>query len=328
MTGSVFERKFEPDSLAAFMKLQRIFFTASTDQQKSELFKTRPDWVDTTRSLVDLLWNWAGSTSLLWDPGSKYYYYFVRPNAGTLDTLENGVGKPEKVTGMVRTVFRPSDDASTYPFNIPVNFMLAYELSSLAGIYQQLSLADETLTTSMISLSKQILTAIHTYGLKSDKSNCQYNFEVDGNGNEFFIDDGNYPSLLSMPMSIPGFYSQACYQNTRPFILASSTNSFFFPGQNGVKGGVGSPHTGLNHVWPLALISQARTTSDANEKTQLINALVASSGTTGLIHESYLNSNYSDFTRSDFAWGNAAFSELILETLHRQPELLLKHQGL
>ena len=327
MTKHGYERKFEADSLAAHLKLQRVFLTSCTDEQITELFNSHLNWSATVVRIVDLLIAWTGDPDLLMNPDYPYYYYFIRPGAGDLDTLKNGTGIPEKVTGMVRTLFRPSDDASKLPFNIPVNSMLAFELSALAAVYQRLNMADKDVRNSMLQLSGKINAAIQIYGtVMLPDNSCQYSYEVDGFGNRYFIDDANYPSLLAMPLFAKGIYSEKCYSDTRPKILSKTTNDFYFLGEGDITSGVGSPHTGNNHIWPLSLIAQARTTSDPDQKTELINALVASSGTTGLIHESYLTNAYSQYTRSGFAWGNAAFAELIAEILKNQPALLLKNE--
>ncbi|MRI31861.1 hypothetical protein EOPP23_02475 [Endozoicomonas sp. OPT23] len=323
MQGNVYERKFEPDSLAAHLKLQRILLTSASGQQISELLNEGLNWAMTTTSLINLLTAWTEDATILKNPNSPFYYYFVRPGAGDLDTLKNGTGIPEKVTGMVRTLFRPSDDASKLPFNIPINSMLAYELSELAEIYQQLGMANDELRARMTQLSAQITEAINTYGtLQAADSNCQYSYEVDGFGSRFFIDDANYPSLLSLPLFAKGVYSEKCYTDTRPNILNQTSNPFYFTGEDSVRSGVGSPHTGSGRIWPLSLISQTRTSNDPAEKIELIYALLDSTGTTGLIHESYPDDSYSDYTRSDFGWGNAAFSELIVELLNSDSDLL------
>ena len=41
------------------------------------------------------------------------------------DTLAHGVGQPAAYTGMVRSAFRPSDDACTFPYLVPANGMNA-----------------------------------------------------------------------------------------------------------------------------------------------------------------------------------------------------------
>ena len=76
------------------------------------------------------------------------------------------------------------------------------------------------------------------------------------------MDDANAPSLLSLPLLCPRTMPQMLhlYKNTRNFVLSEETNPTFFAGK--AAAGVGSPHTGPNAIWPLALITEAMTAED------------------------------------------------------------------
>jgi len=67
-------------------------------------------------------------TSTQDDPG---IYRFQRNTDVPTDTLWQGTGFPGQATGMVRSAFRPSDDACAYPFFIPANAMAVVELKRL-----------------------------------------------------------------------------------------------------------------------------------------------------------------------------------------------------
>jgi meiotically up-regulated gene 157 (Mug157) protein len=56
-----------------------------------------------------------------------------------MDTLSiQGRGPPSNPNGLTRSLFRPSDDAATLPYNIPGNAMICVELEHLSNILSQL----------------------------------------------------------------------------------------------------------------------------------------------------------------------------------------------
>lgn len=62
-------------------------------------------------------------------------YTFQRVTEDALDTqLKNGYGHPAKPVGLIASSFRPSDDATTFPFLIPSNFFAVSSLRKAAEI--------------------------------------------------------------------------------------------------------------------------------------------------------------------------------------------------
>ena len=61
-------------------------------------------------------------------------YNFQRSAEQPTDTLNHGVGWPAGYTGMVKSQFRGSDDAVTFPFNIPENAFAASALKQLEAL--------------------------------------------------------------------------------------------------------------------------------------------------------------------------------------------------
>lgn len=145
-------------------------------------------------------------------------------------------------------------------------------------------------------------------------------YEIDGFGGQYFMDDANVPSLLSLP--ILGYLSSdnAAYTRTRTAVL-SDANPYFFSGLQGK--GIGGPHEGVNYTWPMALITQAMTSNDDNEITWCLDLLVRSSAGTGLMHEAFDVNNVDRYTRSWFAWANGLLGELLLQLIVTKPHLVL-----
>ena len=144
-------------------------------------------------------------------------------------------------------------------------------------------------------------------------------FEVDGFGNQLFMDDANVPSLLAMPYlgAIPEH--DPIYQNTRRMVL-SDANPYFFKGK--AAEGIGGPHVGLNYIWPMSIIIRAITSTDKAEIARCLKWLKSTHAGTGFMHESFNKDDAADFTRKWFAWANTLFGELVIKVHNNYPELL------
>jgi meiotically up-regulated gene 157 (Mug157) protein len=132
------------------------------------------------------------------------------------------------------------------------------------------------------------------------------------------MDDANVPSLLSMPYLGTIDRNDPLYLRTRKFVLSDS-NPYYFSGISGH--GIGSPHTGLNRIWPIAITMKALTGNDHDIITSL-RMLKNTHAATGFMHESFMKDDPSRFTRKWFAWANTLFGELVLETFRTKPDLL------
>lgn len=83
-----------------------------------------------------------------------------------------------------------------------------------------------------------------------------FEIQVDGLGSALVdFDDPNLPSLLSIPLLGYRHYDEGIYRATVQRLL-SKNNSYFFQGAE--IEGLGSPHTGPEMVWPLAVMVQVR----------------------------------------------------------------------
>jgi meiotically up-regulated gene 157 (Mug157) protein len=142
---------------------------------------------------------------------------------------------------------------------------------------------------------------------------------VDGYGNHNFMDDANAPSLLSLPHLGCCDVQDPLYQRTRKFVL-SEANPYLFEGS--AAKGVGSPHTGLGDIWPMAIIMRALTSTDDREIVQCVQWLRDTTAGTDFMHESFDANNPAKFTRAWFAWANTLFGELILQQANSKPDLL------
>ncbi|KAI1815361.1 glycoside hydrolase family 125 protein [Poronia punctata] len=312
----VFECKYELDSLAHFLALANDF----KEHSGSTEFLT-PRWYKALQTLLDVLEEQSRST---FDPASGRFtrnqYTFSRTtNTGTETLNLNGVGNPlNNGTGLVRSAFRPSDDATILGFFIPANAQMAMELKRTAKTLKEVGKTELAQTVEL--WSQKITKGIWEYGVvEHGQFGRVFAYEVDGYGSSILMDDANYPSLLALPLM--GFVDKddETYQNTRRMLLSKSSNPYFLTGKD--FHGIGGPHIGLSNAWPMSLLVQARTSDDDEEIMECLN-LVLRSGKLGLIHESVNVDAIGSYTRSWFAWANGVFASTILDLAKRKPHLI------
>jgi len=330
----VFECKYELDSLAHFLALANTFYnhTGSFD------FLT-PRWYKALDTVLGVLDQQSQST---FDPETGRFerntYTFSRQTTQGTETLPlGGVGNPLNWgTGLIRSAFRPSDDATILGFYIPANAQMAVELKKTADM---LAVAKEVSRAQLLDKRAQTITdGIWEHGVVMHKKYGRvFAYEVDGYGGQILMDDANVPSLLALP--IMGFVERdnVVYQNTRKMLLSKEGNPYFLKGSafTGIGGMISpsnllwgreelmeiGPHIGFEYAWPMSLLLQAMTSDDDTEISHCIK-LVLSVSPLGLVHESINVNRIHDYTRSWFAWANSVFAQTILDIAKRKPHLI------
>ncbi|KAK7713957.1 hypothetical protein SLS57_007244 [Botryosphaeria dothidea] len=314
---SVFECKYELDSLAAFLEVSDNYYNATNDLD----FFGKFQWISAIQAVVKVAKDmktptYAADGQVLDSP-----YTFSRMTDRATETLANdGLGNPvQNGTGLIRSAFRPSDDSTIYQLFIPANMMFARYLETAATIMQQLSNAPAGLAEEMGALATSVRAAIEEHGVVQSANGPIYAFEIDGYGSTTIMDDANIPSLLSAPFLGYTDVNNEVYQNTRELVL-SAGNPYFMRGP--VINSVGGPHVGPGMAWPMASIVRILTTDDETEITTALKEIVSSTDGLGLIHESINSWNQSDWTRQWFSWANGLFGQMILDLETRKPEIL------
>jgi meiotically up-regulated gene 157 (Mug157) protein len=315
---SVFECKYELDSLAAFLQISTDYFNATGDIEFFEKFQ----WTRAIEAVLQVAQEMMTPTygpdgAVLQSP-----YTFTRYTTRATETFANdGIGNPvANGTGLIRSGFRPSDDATIFQFYIPSNMMFSSYLASTAEIMSQMNTDNsESLAQQMCDLSESLREAIETHGTTNHPTYGKiYAFEVDGFGSTNIMDDANIPSLLSAPF-IGYEIDSETYANTRSLVLSAS-NSYFMRGP--VINAVGGPHQGPGMAWPMASIMRILTSDDDDEIVGELAQIVSSTDGLGLIHESINSFNQSDWTRQWFSWANGLFGQMILDLEDRKPGIL------
>lgn len=297
MTDLIWERKYEVDSLCYPIQLAYLLYlnTGRTEHLDDEFIT----------GLKDILQVWRTEQNHENSP-----YHFIRDTDREEDTLVNGVGTPVGYTGMTWSGFRPSDDRCEYHYLVPSNMFAVVVLGYVEKLASVIDLPAE-LVAEAISLKEEIQAGIEKYAKVENKAGEEiYAYEVDGLGNYKIMDDGNIPSLLSIPYLGYLKNDDTVYLNTRKTIL-SPENPYFYKGK--YAEGIGSSHTWEHYIWPMALAIQGLTAQTKSEKREILDTLVNTDGDTNRMHESFDVDNPKAFTREWFSWSNMMFCELLLD---------------
>jgi meiotically up-regulated gene 157 (Mug157) protein len=296
----VWEQKFELDSLAYPIVLAWSYWKATGD---SSIF-TGDESLGFDRALETMEREQDHARN------SKYTHKELRDDAGAQQP------NPVAYTGMIWTGFRPSDDACKYNYLIPSEMMAVVALGDLEEIervfYRNLIKSNRAKT-----LRAEVQDGIQKYGeVFTPNYGYIYAYEVDGLGHQTFMDDANIPSLLSAPYLGYTKADSFVYKNTRRFLL-SKDDPYYYMGS--MARGIGSAHTSDGYVWPLALLVQGLTATGDAERRDVLGELLASDPGDHLLHESFDPNDPGRFSRKDFGWPNALFSEFVLTTFNGVP---------
>jgi len=310
MKPELHERKWEIDSLCYPVRLSYHYWKLTGDKTPFG-----EDWLKASKTIVKTFGEQQRKTG-------KGPYHFMRKTEKQTDTVCGaGYGNPVKPNGLICSTFRPSDDATTFLYLIPSNYFAMTILRQMAELVttvfkdipfaSQCNALADTIDTSL----KQFAASSHlTYGKILA-------FEIDGFGNQLFMDDANIPSLLALPYLGGIKPEDELYKNTRRFVL-SKDNPWFFEGK--AASGIGGPHVGAEMIWPMSIIMRAMTSNDDQEIIKCLRWLKTTHAGTGFMHETFNMDDPNHFSRSWFAWANTLLGELILK-VHQERKHLLNH---
>ncbi|KAL4883435.1 hypothetical protein BJY04DRAFT_25611 [Aspergillus karnatakaensis] len=312
----VFECKYELDSLANFLGLATSFH----ENTGSSGFLTSR-WYTALNTLLSVLDAQSQPTFNAEGHFITNQYTFQRTTTLGTETLNlAGIGNPlNSGTGLIRSAFRPSDDATIMGFFIPANAQMAVQLQRTADMLRSAG-GPSDIVRDLESRSTKLRKAIEDNAIVNHpKYGNVYAFEVDGYGSHILMDDANVPSLLSLPML--GFVDNddLIYKNTREMVLSKDGNPYYLTG-SGFQG-IGGPHIGLQNAWPMSVLVQAQTSTSDAEISRCIEQ-VKNSSLLGLIHESIDVNNIKTYTRPWFAWANSVFAQTVLKVAAERPHLI------
>jgi len=296
----VWERKFEIDSLCAplFLAIQLYNETDYKAHFTDNFWKT-------VELIIDTFINEQNH--------EQSDYFLKRFDCPPQDTLSNnGRGASVGYTGMVWSGFRPSDDACEYGYFIPGNLFIVSVLKQLIPLIPEGKYS--FLKENCSSLIFDIEEGINKYGILTVDETGEkiYAYEVDGLGNQLFMDDANVPSLLSLPFLDYCSPTDPLYQSTRKYIL-SNYNKYYYSGK--YLAGIGSPHTPPDHVWPISVAMEGLTTNDVNIIEKKIHDISTTDAGTFQCHEGVHVDDPNQYTREWFSWSNMTYCQLVFHYL-------------
>ena len=312
MKAGVAERKWEVDSLCYVLRLAYDYWQASGDTQPFDA-----TWAAAAKTIIATFKVQQRRTG----PGP---YRFQRRSDQPTETTLAGIGVPTRKTGLIHSAFRPSDDACTFPCNIPGNLFAVATLRELAALAEAV-LHDAALAAEARALADEVETAVYQHGTMLLPDGRQvFAYETDGYGNHLFMDDANVPSLLGLAYLRCVRADNPLWQTTAAAVW-SEANPWFFSGK--AAAGVGGPHIGERQVWPMSIIVRALSSNDDAVIAGALKTLRATHAGTGFMHEAFDQDDPARFTRKWFAWVNGLFGELVVKIANERPHLLAARYG-
>jgi len=309
MKPGVHERKYEIDSLCYPIRLAYHYWKTTGDTQPFDV-----QWQQAVRSTLQVFKEQQRKNG-------HGPYRFQRKTTTATDTLPmGGYGFPVKPVGLICSMFRPSDDATIYPFLVPSNFFAVVSLRQAAEMISTLHHATE-LAGELNNLAAEVEVALKRYAVVNHPVYGQIHaYEVDGFGNINLMDDANIPGLLALPYLGAVSIDDPVYQNTRRYVLSDS-NPYFSKGK--FAEGISGPHVGMpDMAWPLSIISRGLTSKSDTEIRYCIETLKKTHAGTGFMHEAFNVNDPSIYTRKWFAWANTIFGEFLWKIFLEKPHLL------
>ncbi len=307
--GSVFERKFEIDSLIYPFWLASKYYEITEDDSLFDAF-----FLMSLRKAITTLQNERNHS----DDNYKITHQ------GDLDSSSPAFNA---ASGLIWSGYRPSDDVTYYKFFIPGNMFAVGIMEKMSLLLNELGL-DSVLANQAETLAEGVRQAIETYGVYNHPTHGRiYAFEVNGmtsNANssegKLLMDAANIPSLMAAPWLEYCESDDATYLNTRAFAL-SDDNPYYYVGT--YASGIGDPHDSISGlpnphknypvIWPMSLAMQGLTSDDEEEIDMCLQYMMTLAGNMYVMHEAVNANNPSEYSRDYFTWPCALFAELYMQ---------------
>ncbi|HEV2352916.1 MAG TPA: glycoside hydrolase family 125 protein, partial [Puia sp.] len=188
MKPGIHERKWEIDSLCYPIRLARGYWEVTGDRSPFD-----NDWLSAMGRVLETFRQQQRMDG-------EGPYSFQRKSQYATDSVPmGGYGYPTKKVGLIHSMFRPSDDATIFPFLIPSNLFALSSLRDLRTLLKALGTGKD-LEGPAFTLETQLESALIEHAIVTHPVFGEvFAYEVDGFGNHTLMDDANVPSLLALP---------------------------------------------------------------------------------------------------------------------------------
>ena len=133
MNKKIWERKWELDSLISTLFLSEKYMKNSND---FSLLSYNSIWLDSLEKILDVVNKEKRGTEEE-DSNGGPEYMFQRNTLEAFDTLHQGRGNPVASCGLIKSMFRNSDDSTLFSYNIPENAFLVSTFKKLSEIFKE-----------------------------------------------------------------------------------------------------------------------------------------------------------------------------------------------
>ncbi len=307
MKPGVHERKWEVDSLCYPIRLAYAYWKTSRD--------TAP-FNDAWRGAVAKIVQTFREQQRKHGPGP---YHFMRRTETQTDTVPGrGYGNPAKPVGLICSIFRPSDDATVFPYLVP-------QISSPS------SACARPPRCSNKSITTPFPPPIAALSPTKSRAPCATTPSFITANSATFTPTKSMPSaIITASMMATSRASSRCpiWAPSNPAIRSITTRAASSsPPPILLLSGPGRQRPrrpSRRHGYDLAPRPHRAglTSASGQEIKQCLLTLQKTHAGTGFMHEAFHKDDPAHFTRAWFAWANTIFGELVWKTFNERPDLL------
>ena len=307
MRPELHQRKYELDTLAAFLRLSVGYHRAGGDTAAYGA-----GWLEAVRRVVATIREQQmGSDEEDAAPGGPAYTFRrVTPLRHRHAGPPRAAASPPGAAASPRAPSAPATTRRSSPSPIAANAMAAVGLRGVADLIDALAL-DAPLAAHCRNLGDELAAAIASQRRRRAPDGGS-DLRVRSRRLRQRVLHGRRktcPACCRCRTWAGASPDDPVYLRTRAF-LWSEDNPYFIRGS--AAEGIGGPHVGRANLWPMSLLIHALTETDPAEADRDLATLCRTHAGRRVMHETFHRDDAGDYTRPWFCWPNALFAELVM----------------